>query len=59
MDELLLHAQAELPGILNWALDGLEDWKSNGLRIPKSVQCATEEYRSESDTIQLFIQECC
>lgn len=41
----------ELPGILNWALDGFADWYENGLRTPPEVLAATEEYREEMDIV--------
>jgi putative DNA primase/helicase len=41
----------ELPGILNWALDGLAEWASGGLKPPATVSDATGEYRAESDTL--------
>jgi putative DNA primase/helicase len=47
----------ELSGILNWALDGLRKWRKDGLRLPKAVQEATEDYRRESDSIGLWIEE--
>lgn len=51
--------RTEGSGILNWALDGLSDYWSNGLVLPASVINATETYRSEEDIIGQFISECC
>ena len=48
---------AELSGILNWALEGLTKWRESGLSLPKAVQDATEEYRRESDSVGLWIEE--
>jgi putative DNA primase/helicase len=45
----------ELPGILNWALDGLKAWRSGRLGNPPAVRAATEGYRSESDPIRRFL----
>lgn len=47
----------ELPGILNWALEGLRKWQESGLAVPKAVKEATEEYRRESDSIGQWIDE--
>ena len=47
----------ELPGILNWALEGFRLWNDKGLRPPQSVRAATEEYREESDLLGAFIAE--
>jgi phage/plasmid-associated DNA primase len=49
----------ELPGILNWALEGLQDYLKNGLDVPKAVQEATATYRKENDSLEQFISECC
>jgi putative DNA primase/helicase len=48
----------ELPGILNWALEGLARWRRDGLRRPASVREATTEYRSAMDTVGQWIEEC-
>ncbi|MBO6584755.1 MAG: bifunctional DNA primase/polymerase [Gracilimonas sp.] len=51
----------ELPGIFNWALEGLEKWKGNGRRlaIPEKVKRETLNYRGEMDVLTSFIQETC
>ncbi len=49
----------ELPGILNWTLEGLHDYLQDGMLTPKAVQEATEEYRKENDSIEAFLAECC
>lgn len=49
---------AEMPGILNWALEGFRFWNERGLRPPQSVLTATEKYREESDLLGAFIEEC-
>ena len=51
--------EEELPGILNWALEGLRQWREQGLNDPKEVLAATQEYRDEEDALQLFIEEEC
>ena len=50
---------SELPGILNWALEGLKEYIENGLDAPKAVTDATAEYRQENDSLEQFISECC
>ena len=49
----------ELPGILNWALSGLEDYFEIGLKFPEEIRNAVKEYRSEFDIIGSFINESC
>ena len=50
---------AELPGILNWSLEGLQIYRSEGLKLPDCVVEATKEYRCEMDIIGDWIDECC
>lgn len=51
--------KAERSGILNWMLEGFEEWIEHGLGQPEAVKAATAEYRAESDTILAFIADCC
>jgi putative DNA primase/helicase len=51
--------QAELPGILRWAVEGCLDWQRNGLNPPEAVVAATEDYRDEMDLLSGFLDECC
>jgi len=51
--------EAELSGILNWAIKGCLDWQRQGLRPPAKVQAATQAYREEMDVFGPFIRECC
>ena len=51
--------KAELPGILNWALEGCRLWQESGLAAPEAVMAATEAYRGEMDVLQQFFDECC
>jgi putative DNA primase/helicase len=49
--------KAEMPGILNWAIEGCLRWQSEGLRVPSCVKKATEEYRAAEDVVGQFISE--
>jgi putative DNA primase/helicase len=49
----------ELPGILTWAVQGCLEWQRYGLGTCESVQSATAEYRTESDQLARFIDDCC
>lgn len=51
--------QAELPGILQWAVTGCLEWQKNGLGVPTAVREATEEYRQEQDVLGQFIEDRC
>jgi putative DNA primase/helicase len=49
----------ELPGILQWAIQGCLAWQRDGLGLPDAVNAATEEYRTDSDTLGRFLEDCC
>jgi P4 family phage/plasmid primase-like protien len=50
--------QNEMPGILNRAIDGYNDYRMRGgLEPPAKVKAATEEYRMEEDSLQQFVSE--
>lgn len=49
----------ELPDILAWAVEGCRIWQSEGLRMPKAVLDAVQEYRHEMDVISAFTDACC
>lgn len=56
---------AELPGILNWALEGLRLWLKNsegarrrGLPPCRAVDTATAAYRGEQDRLRDFLESC-
>lgn len=51
--------QEELPGILNWAIQGCLSWQEHGMGMPVSVKQATEQYRSDMDVLATFIEDCC
>ena len=57
--DLPIKLEAELSGILNWALRGCLDWQRTGLQPPAKVQAATDAYREEMDVFGPFIRECC
>ena len=45
----------ELPDILAWIVEGYKLWKTEGLRKPKVIADAVEEYRNEMDVISAFL----
>jgi len=51
--------QAELPGILAWAVRGCLDWQSQGFNDCRAVVDATEKYRHEQDALRDYIAERC
>src|SRR6185312_4674391 len=57
--DLIKKLRAELPGILNWALEGLKSWRIDGLRPPEKVVAAVAEYRADMDRLADFISTTC
>lgn len=51
--------EKEASGILNRLLDGLCDWRANGLIEPDEVRNATQAYRDKSDELGRFLSQCC
>lgn len=50
---------AELSGILNWALEGVREWRNQGLNPPECITDATAAYRIDSDLLGQFLDEEC
>lgn len=53
-----LRDKQELSGILNWCIEGLQLYRKEGLKPPVAVRTATNTYRTDSDKIGNFINEC-
>jgi putative DNA primase/helicase len=49
----------ELPGILNWAMEGLKEWRQQGLNPPLQVRQSTGDYREENDSVGQWIEAAC
>ncbi len=58
LDEKL---KAELPGIFNWALEGLRRWEAQGRKFTESSESNNllESYRRSQDSVALFIADQC
>lgn len=50
---------AEAPGILQWVIEGTQDYCKQGLNKPESVTAATAAYEREQDTVVMFVDEMC
>lgn len=46
--------QSEFAGILNWCLEGLQQWLVNGLGTPITVSASIERYREGNDIFVMF-----
>ena len=49
----------ELPGILNWGVQGARNWRLVGLAPPSAVMTATQAYRKDNDELDGFVADCC
>jgi putative DNA primase/helicase len=49
--------KAEAGGIIGWALIGCLDWQNGGLRPPRSVIDATDDYLHREDAISQWLAE--
>jgi putative DNA primase/helicase len=47
----------ELPGVLNWALQGAMEWAKGGLAVPKVITQSAQAYREETDVLGLWMDE--
>lgn len=57
--ELDAKLQAELEGILAWAVEGCLEWREQGIGSCAAVEEATAAYRAENDTLGAFLRDCC
>lgn len=58
MEMVLAELRQEATGILRWAVEGLADFFAYGLAEPDIVKEQTSQYRTESDLVGLFIDDC-
>ena len=47
----------ELPGILNWAIQGCLEWQQQGFNPPQVVLDQVSAYKTEMDSIAQFIEQ--
>lgn len=57
--QLAAKLEAELAGILAWAVQGCLEWQRRGLDPPDAVTDATAGYRREEDVLGDFLDQCC
>lgn len=50
---------AEKSGILNWMIDGYNQWCKVGIKTPETVKKSTQIYREEEDDLGQFIKSEC
>ncbi|MCL1804244.1 MAG: phage/plasmid primase, P4 family [Eubacteriaceae bacterium] len=49
----------ELPGVLNWLVEGAIKYIKYGLNAPNTIIASTDEYRKNEDSVKMFIEEMC
>ena len=47
--------EAELSGILNWAIRGCIEWQQQGLNPPQIVKDQLDHYQQDMDTVAKFV----
>lgn len=57
--QLKYKLRREMKGILNWAVEGYQEWQRIGLNEPQVIKDQRVTYRTEMDVVELFIEECC
>jgi putative DNA primase/helicase len=57
LKENLLKEEAQ--GILNWMIEGAQDFLDQGLNIPDVIVQKQAEYRLKSDRVSQFLSDCC
>lgn len=57
LKENLLKEEAQ--GILNWMIEGAQDFLEQGLNIPDVIAQKQAKYRLKSDRISQFLSDCC
>jgi P4 family phage/plasmid primase-like protien len=50
---------AERDGILAWIVEGCRNWQQFGLKPPRAVAAATEEYFAAEDSLGRWLEEAC
>lgn len=58
-EQLVRKLMLEGSGVLNWALDGLRDWRQHDLMIPDAIRDATASYREDEDILGDWLDEEC
>jgi putative DNA primase/helicase len=51
--------EAELPGILAWAVAGYTEWQDSGLGMAQAVRAATKSYKGDMDLFGQFLSDRC
>jgi P4 family phage/plasmid primase-like protien len=58
-DKLLEDLEKKDPQILQWLIEGCNDWMSNGLQTPERVVAATNAYLIDADAVSRWLVDCC
>lgn len=58
-ENLAATLEAELPGILAWAVEGCREWLDGGLRCPEKVVARVKALEEEADTVGEWVRTAC
>ena len=56
---LITKLEGELEGILAWAVEGCLKWQKDGIVDPQIIKDSIAEYKTETDIVGKFINDCC
>jgi len=57
MDEVMDEFRSELPGILNWCIEGFNKFMEDGLKAPQVVEDHVKDYKKELNSIASWADE--
>lgn len=57
--DLLEKLKSEASGVLNWLIEGCQQWHEVGLNEPEVIRRAISLFRSDSNPVQLFLEDRC
>ncbi len=59
LKETLKHSKKDREGVLAWAVKGFTDWQKFGWTVPSVVLKETKNYKSEMDSVNAWMEDCC
>lgn len=57
-DQLSKRLREELPGILNWLIEGAIRWQRDGITTPHEISAAGKTYRASETGLSEWLEEC-
>jgi putative DNA primase/helicase len=57
LDQVIL--ESERDGVLTWMVEGCLEWQKFGLKTPEAIKAETNNYRKETDFIEMWLDDNC